>query len=407
MKLALVIPTYWSRERGVGWKPGDAVYDHPTPLDDEGTLGRAIESLAVLEEDFTLAVIAVPTSKDIEADVEVKVRRIARSASHAIDKDVLVFGPSNLEQTHDILLGARKKGYGDLLQLNGYSNVRNLCLFIPHVLGSDVAVLIDDDEVVEDPLFLSKAREFIGKETGGRPIHGVGGYYLQPEGGYHVKKPFRPWMRHWDKTERMNEAFDRFIGKGPRLKETPFVFGGCMIIHRELYRKVPFDPGISRGEDIDYLINTRIFGGTFYLDNRLSVRHMPPPKTHPTWMRIREDIYRFIYERAKLKGQTRTPRTTIVRPEDLDPYPGCFLKTDLETKIEKACRLLSQEYLEAGDKEGSQETLKNIEIARREAVPRHNPFQHLLELQKRWESLMDYTAAKETRAELEKTLHHP
>lgn len=50
MKTAMVIPTYWGRESSIGWKEGDAVYDHPTPLDREGTLARAIESIKILNE---------------------------------------------------------------------------------------------------------------------------------------------------------------------------------------------------------------------------------------------------------------------------------------------------------------------------------------------------------------------
>jgi hypothetical protein len=36
MKATMVIPSYWTRESKAGWQTGDAVYDHPTPLDSEG-----------------------------------------------------------------------------------------------------------------------------------------------------------------------------------------------------------------------------------------------------------------------------------------------------------------------------------------------------------------------------------
>jgi hypothetical protein len=36
----MVIPSYWARESEIGWKEGDTIYDHPTPLDNEGTLLR-------------------------------------------------------------------------------------------------------------------------------------------------------------------------------------------------------------------------------------------------------------------------------------------------------------------------------------------------------------------------------
>ena len=48
VRVMMVIPTYWARERSVGLKEGDAIYDHPTPLDNEGTLLRALKSIRVL-----------------------------------------------------------------------------------------------------------------------------------------------------------------------------------------------------------------------------------------------------------------------------------------------------------------------------------------------------------------------
>lgn len=400
MKLTMVIPSYWARERGIGWKGGDAIYDHPTPLDRTGTLLRAMQSIDILnDKEFQLVIIAVATAEDIERKVEKKVAGIIKSAS-AIGVDVVLVGHSHLTQIHDLLIGEGKKEFIDLLKLRGYSNIRNLCMFIPHILGSDVAVLIDDDEVFEDPEFMVKAKEFIGKNVEGRRVDAVAGYYLQPDGDYHVKKPFRPWMRYWDNYDRMNEAFDRVIGTDPRLKETPFVFGGNMVIHRAMFTAVPFDQNVPRGEDIDFLINARMFGFHFFLDNQLSIKHLPPPKTHPTWMQLREDFYRFIYERAKIAHQTGEKGMKRVYPEDFDPYPGCFLKRDLDEKIEKSCKLLSEAYRAQSDREGSEEALKNIAIAKTDAVPKYNPFQRLRELQKRWQELMDYTGKREVRSSM-------
>jgi hypothetical protein len=398
MKLTMVIPSYWARESEVGWKEGDAIYDHPTPLDAEGTLFRAIQSIERLEDkDFQLAIIAVATAEDIESEVEKKVVSIIKAANPGVE--IMLFGHSQLTQIHE-LISEGKKEYINLLQLRGYSNTRNLCMFIPHALGSEVAVLIDDDEVFEDPKFISKAKEFIGREIGGRTINAVAGYYLQPNGDYHVKKPYRPWMKYWDQSERMNEAFDKIIGTEPRLKETPFVFGGNMVIHRNLFTVVPFDPNVGRGEDIDFLINARMLGHPFFLDNQLSIMHLPPSKAHPTWMQLREDIYRFIYERAKIETQKEMKGMIQVRPEDFDPYPGCFLKSNLEEKVEQACKLLSEEYLAQGDIKGSEEALNNIAFAKTDAVPKFDPFQKLCELQKRWQELMLFTSREDIRSRM-------
>lgn len=402
MELTMVIPSYWARESRVGWMQGDTIYDHPIPLDNEGTLSRAIQSVGVLEDkDFQLVIIAIPTSKDIEIQVEKKVADIIKSAYTDTGVEVLLFGPSHLKQIHELLISEGKKEYTDLLQLNGYSNIRNLCMFIPHVLGSEVAVLIDDDEVFEDRKFISKTREFIGTDITGSNIDAVAGYYLQPDGDFHVKKPYHPWMKYWDQFDNMNKAFDQIIGTEPRLKETPFVFGGNMVIHRRLFTVIPFDPEVPRGEDIDFLMNARMFGYHFYLDNQLSIKHLPPQKTHHTWKQLREDIYRFIYERLKIESQEDVEGMIKVYPEDFDPYPGCFLKNDLNEKIRRSSELLSEEYLARGDIEGSEEALRNIIIAQTDAVPDSSPFQDLCILQKRWQEMMEYTYQEEIRSRIE------
>jgi hypothetical protein len=195
----------------------------------------------------------------------------------------------------------------------------------------------------------------------------------------------------------MNEAFDMIIGAEPRLKETPFVFGGNMVVYKDLFTVVPFDPSVRRGEDIDFLVNAKMFGFSFFLDNQLSIRHLAPPKTHPIWMQLREDIYRFVYQRAKIDSQKKREGMAGVRPEDFDPYPGCFLRGDLKDKIEKACTALSDEYVAQGEKEASEEALNNIKLATTDAVPKHDPFDRLCELQKLWKELMDYTGQREVR----------
>ena len=395
----MVIPSYWSRESKVGWKEGDAVYDHPTLLDGENTLSRTLQSIDILEDkNFQLVVIAVATAEDIAKQVEDKVLNIIKSISLGVD--VFLFGSTHLGQIHSILISKGKKSYASLLSLKGYANIRNLCIFIPHVLGSDVAVLIDDDEVFEDPYFMSKAKEFIGRNVDGRMVNSVTGYVVHSDGDYKVKKPFHPWMRYWDKNEKMNETFDKMIGREPRLKETPFALGGNMVIHRNLFSVVPFDSNVPRGEDTDFLMNARMFGFSFFLDNQLSIRHLPPPKSHPIWMQLREDIYRFVYERTKIEYQKDRIGMTRIYPEDLDPYPGCFLRGDLEAKVEKSCKLLSNEYLAKGNKLDSKEALHNITLAKSDAVPKYDPFERLCQMQKHWKDLMEYSSKSKVRARI-------
>uniref|UniRef100_UPI00257CA660 hypothetical protein n=1 Tax=Oceanithermus sp. TaxID=2268145 RepID=UPI00257CA660 len=312
-KVALVIPSYWSRPRPEVWRPGDAVYDHPTPLDAEGTLHRTLESLRVLpRRDFRLVVLAVPTSDEIAPAVERRVETIVREAAAWLGVPWSVFGPSRLARVHAEL---ERRGLGhlkDLLRLRGYANVRNLCVFVPHVLRADTVVLIDDDEIFEDPDFMDKALEAVGRTLGGESVYAVAGYYRQPDGGFLVPELAEAWARAWGQVEAMNRAFKAYIGRPPRYKVTPFAFGGNLVLHRALFTRVPFDPGVPRGEDIDYVINARIFGSKVFLDRTLAIRHRPPPKTHPAWRRLREDVLRFVYEREKIRRQTGLPGTVRV-----------------------------------------------------------------------------------------------
>ncbi len=403
MGITMLIPTYWARKRKEGWKEKDEIYDHPTPLDSEGTLRRCIESIRILrDKSFKLVIIACPVSEDISIEVEKKVKRLVKSVSLPVE--TFIFTPSLLKEIHNFLIEEGKKEFVSLLSIYGYSNIRNLCIFITHVFNSDIALLIDDDEVFEDHEFIKKVKEFIGKNLGKKKIWGIAGYYVGADGDYHVKKEIRPWMKYWNQYEKMNEAFDKIIGKGPRLKETPFVFGGNMIIHRSLLRKIPFDPNIPRGEDIDYLINAKMFGIDFFLDNELKIKHLPPPKAHPLWRQLRQDIYRFIYEREKIRKQRKISGMRKVYPEDFDPYPGCFLKDDLEEKIEKSSRILSSEYLEKGDKKGSEEAIKNIELAKKYLNFKFDVFEKLLNLQKMWEKLMKYIDEENVRYVLKKII---
>ena len=102
LKATMVIPSYWAREENMGPKDSDVVYDHPIPLNQEGTLKRAIESINILEErDFNLVILAIANAKDIEERVEKKVARIISSIQ--TDVPIYLFGHSQLRRVHELL----------------------------------------------------------------------------------------------------------------------------------------------------------------------------------------------------------------------------------------------------------------------------------------------------------------
>jgi CRP-like cAMP-binding protein len=144
-----------------------------------------------------------------------------------------------------------------------------------------------------------------------------------------------------------------------------------------------------------------MFGFDFFLDNQLSIQHRPPPKLHPTWQRFREDVFRLLYSKAKLDGQTEQVNMTIVEAEDFDPYPGEFLKDTLEDKILKTNLILALDYLANDQVEDARETIRNIWLAKTKAIPQDNPFEAYLSFQRRWRALRKLTSRELQAAFLE------
>jgi hypothetical protein len=382
------------------------VYDHPTPLDGEGTLRRALESLTILEnKNFDLVILGIATAEDIQEAVEERLEVIIKETNPAVPTHL--FSYTRLQHIHKHLAQNERNDLIPLLQLDGYSNVRNLCVFVPHLMDSEVSVLIDDDEIFEDPQFMDKAQEHIGQTHGENRVLAVAGFYINPDEDYFLHKEFLHWMTYWDKFDCMNRAFAEIIAKEPRLKVTPFTFGGNLVIHRDLFTLIPFDPSIPRGEDIDFLINARMFGFNTFLDNTLSIKHDAPPKTYPVWRRVREDILRFVFEKNKLDAQEDAQGMVRVSAEDLDPYPGEFLKEDLEEKVFWSNQMLAIDYLSKGENKAASECLENIALAHKSLNSKTNSFQDLRNLQKKWKDLMEYFSIDKVAREVCRQIHLP
>jgi len=334
-KTVIVVPTYWTWESGAPPQPGDAVYDHPTPLDQPGTLARLLESLrAIAQPEFAVLVITAATNPRLEAEAEARVEEII--APFRSTFPIAQFAAGDLEE-----LRKRLEGLGfdpSLLSLRGYPNIRNLQLVVPHILGMEVVVALDDDEVVE-PDYLAKAVEFIGREREGRRVLGVAGFYLDGEGNLFLPEQPPTGNIFLDKSAIMNQATRRLLDRPGRLVETPIAFGGNMVFHRDLFTQVPFDPGITRGEDIDYVMNARLKGFDFWLDKELTITHLPPEAYGALpYTKLYQDVFRFIYEREKLRLAAGRDDVSPLPIEALDPYPGRFLRDDVVEQALEALR---------------------------------------------------------------------
>jgi len=92
----------------------------------------------------------------------------------------------------------------------------------------------------------------------------------------------------------------------------------------------------------------------------------------------------------------------MVTPEDFDPYPGEFLRNDLDEKIFRSNMMLAADYMMNGDAEGCAESLNNIAISRKDAKPNFDAFSRYRLNQKLWEQISSIVAQK--RYELRKVM---
>lgn len=226
------------------------------------------------------------------------------------------------------------------INLATYPAIRNFQLIVTNALGSNVMIGIDDDELVM-PNHIKKATKFIGKKYKGNMIYGIGGYYKDKKGEYIMKDLKKPSINNlfYRKRHIKNQGFVEMDKKKGRVNKSNFVFGGNMVVHRKIFMNVPYDLGITRGENMDYLINAKMNGFDFYFDKELFIIHLPPEKwdkkmkaflktgafSKTNYYKLEQDVVRFIYEREKIREcNDHHPELKNVYIDNLKPYPGDF-----------------------------------------------------------------------------------
>ncbi|MCI8367902.1 MAG: hypothetical protein HFJ66_09985 [Eggerthellaceae bacterium] len=328
MNPVLIIPTFHTGRRHRAGSNAVATYDHATPLNEPGELDRCLASLEKVE-DLGLVIVLVSAEAAIARQADEKVRAIAEAHPAlnvmVIGTDALALIRQRMEQ-----LNVGKLDYE--IGLSGYGATRNVGLVVASVLGFDAAVFIDDDEVIDDPRFMHTAMYGLGKLTRkGIPILAKTGYYINDQGSYLSKWEDAWYNRFW----QQGAAFNQWISaamKGPRLSRSNHVCGGCLAVHKEAFRRLAFDPWIARGEDLDYMLDLRMYGSDIWFDNKWKLRHLPPASASEG-DRFRQDIFRWVYEYRKLEYSRALIDLQQVKPESLEPYPGPFLEPGLTRRI--------------------------------------------------------------------------
>lgn len=336
MNPAVIIPTFHTsplRKRGAAW---ESQYDHPTPMNERGDLERCLASLQRVNG-LGQVIVLVAAEGGVEDEAAAKVQETVNKFPQMHTLVIASTEASLITQRLEQL------GFGDTsneIGLEGYSAVRNLGIVVAGVLGFDAVVFLDDDEVVDDEDFLVKAMYGLGKLTKrGMPILAKSGYYLNEDGSYFSKSQAKWYNHFW----QQGSAFNNWITKamaGPRLSRSNHVCGGCLALHREAYRRLSFDPWIIRGEDLDYLLNLRMYGSDIWFDNQWSLTHLPPKERHEGH-RFRRDIFRWVYEYYKIEFSRAQIDLLQIKPSSLMPYPGPFLEPGIEKRIKRTALLRS------------------------------------------------------------------
>jgi hypothetical protein len=331
--IIIVIPTYWTWPSGQAHGPVETFYDHPTPVDGASTLPRLLESLTALKGSaFSVLILTAATHPDVEQAAASAVERlIAPFHTH--------YAIAQATEADAALIRQRHPDLAQHVQMHRYAGVRNLQLLLPHALGAELVIALDDDEVVASD-YLQTALHFVGQEHEGQRVLGLAGFYLDADGNISEAKHPRTGPRtgntYLDKFAIMSEGTRALQAAPGRLVPTPVAFGGNMVFHRDLFTQIGFDPGITRGEDIDYLINARMAGFNFWLDKKLVITHLPPHHYNlPPYVRMSEDVRRFLYEQEKLRLAVEQGIHTPTLAE-LSPYPGYFLTDDVADQAQSA-----------------------------------------------------------------------
>lgn len=329
MNPCIVIPSYIGSKRYKTSVDVLATYDHVTPLSHQGELPRCLQSLADVGVRCPVFVLVV-AEQGVEAAASKKTADILASFADTLDLRMIDQGVlDSLDQRIDILgVKSIREGVG----LVGYGVVRNLGLLVAAAGNFTECIFVDDDEVVDDPDFMEKAVYGLGKLTKtGVPVLVKTGYFADKQGNWKSSQK-SAWYNHFWK---QGELFNAWITKamsGARLSRSNGLYGGLCAIHREAFIRVSFDPWIPRGEDLDYLLNVRMYGGDVWFDNQWSIRHYPPPSRNES-QRFRQDIYRWIYEHRKLEYSKSQIDLIQIAPHSLDPYPGPFLERSIGRRV--------------------------------------------------------------------------
>ena len=240
--------------------------------------------------------------------------------------------------------------------MNSYGAIRNMGLIYANLYGLDNVIQIDDDELIEDPEYLTKAVSHIGESWRGDMVWGKTGYYVDADNKAYYDGQLKFEYKNWPKDRLFNEDIKNSLNHPDPLNPTIGAVGGNMVINKTMYHQVAYDPYSTRGEDDDYAINALAKGLKFFFDKALWVRHLPPARHKAFWTRNRQDIIRFKYLREKIKIYG-------LSPSQLGVFIGHFTTDQLEYMAVSSSVHAARHFLAEGMREDFEGFLDNAVLA--------------------------------------------
>lgn len=328
---AIIVPTFWTEGDQTTATSKRGVYDYVTPLVKPlPELEICLSSLEIVRGVLRVIVLVV-APPDIEDAARARVTSICREHPTL---NPLIIGKKEAGHIENAISRVMPHVLGETVALRGYGAIKNMGLAVAAVLGHDSVVFIDDDEVVRDPDFLVKAVYGLGSLTRQNlQIVAKTGYYLDAK-----DRPYPTltgeWSEQlWSKAKEFRSLVKKALNGNVRITRANHLCGRCCALHAKAYTKIPFDPYITRGEDLDYVLNLRSAGLDVWFDNQWNLRWQPPQKVASAPSRFMQDIYRWYYEAEKLKALNARRDLHTVTTQSLMPYPGPWLSEEVKSRV--------------------------------------------------------------------------
>ena len=338
----IAVPTYWTYSSN---ETGDEqfAFDHPTPLDEDGDLQRMLESFLILEGEFHVLIVLGVTNPELNQRAHDKVASLLSPYKDRLS--IYLVSAANLDRINNRLPNA-------ILSLVGYGNIRNVQLVVPFILGADVVIGIDDDEIIEDADYLTYVDRYAGAEVDGVLVGGMAGPYFNRAGEFRIQgaedlgELENMFLK---KNYFMNEALKKYMreAEDSGIVASNVAFGGNMCMFRDTIARVCHDPYIPRGEDYDYVINAKMAGITFFFQTAMRIIHLPPDskgsQAGDKISKLIADIRRFTYMQAKMAYHAMNFPGERFDRAYLLPYPGPYADERLDLRSH-GIKALDEEY---------------------------------------------------------------